>query len=421
MELLVVGVNHKKAPVELREKLAFDAKALAPALDALRAAVASTEEVILSTCNRVELYVVRDAGDADPLEAAARFLAAQRGHPVDEVRAVLYRHAGAEAVRHLFEVASSLDSMVVGETQIIAQVKQAYVAAKEAGHTGRVFNPLFQRALAVAKQVHSTTGIGERSVSVPSVAAKLAEKIFQELAGKRVLILGAGETGALTLAAMRERGVRDVTVVNRTVENACALAAEVGGTGHGLDELASELGRADIVIGCLSSERPVVGVDDVRAALKVRRNEPMFFIDIAVPRNVDAEVNRIDNVYLFNVDDLQGIVNQNLLEREREVAACAPLLETETEAVVRDLAVLDVRDVLTRLRASFEAVGDEELKRTLGKLASLTPEQRVEIEALVHRLVNKLLHEPTTRIKDEASNGHAQRLADLAARLFDLK
>jgi len=406
-------VNHKKAPVELREKLAFDAKTLPAALDVLRGAAASTEEVILSTCNRVEAYFL-GSGDEDVI---ARFLAAHHGRTVEEVRPVLYRHAGLGAVRHLFEVASSLDSMVVGETQIIAQVKQAYFAAKEAGHTGRVFNPLFQRALAVAKRIHSETGIVERSVSVPSVAARLAEKIFQGLAGRRVLVLGAGETGALTLAALRERGVRDVTVVNRTVERARGLAEEA----HGLEDLPAVLPRADIVIACLSCERPVLGPAEVRTALRARRNEPMFIIDIAVPRNVDPEVDHLDDAYLFNIDDLQETVNQNLLEREQEMARCAPLIEEEAGAAFRETATIDVQEVLTRLRSAFEAVGDEELKRTLARLESLSGSQREEVQALVHRIVSKLLHPPTTAIKTEAANGQAQRLIELASRLFDLK
>ncbi|MBI2933267.1 MAG: glutamyl-tRNA reductase [Planctomycetes bacterium] len=421
MEIVVVGVNHRKAPVELRERLAFDPKNLGGALEALRAAAGSSEQVILSTCNRVELYVVREGEDSDALEAAAAFLARQRGCAPEEVRPVLYSHAGSKAVRHLFEVTASLDSMVLGETQIIAQVKQSYLTAKEAGHTGRIFNPLFQRALAVAKRIHTTTSLGSGSVSVSSVAAKLAEKIFQDLAGKRVLILGAGETGALTLQAFRERGARDILVVNRTVETARTLAEQVGGTGHGLEELPVVLGRADIIIACLSVEQPIVRIADVRAALRTRRNEAMFFIDIAVPRAIEAEIDRLDNAYLFNIDDLQEIVSQNLLERERELTQCAPVVETETEAVMRELATLDIQHVLTTLRSTFEAVGAEELKRALGRMTSLAPEQREEVETLVHRLVNKFLHHPTTVLKEEAQNGLSPSLIELTSRLFRLK
>ncbi len=420
MHISVVGVNHRNAPVELREKLAIESAALASALDGLRSALHSSEEVIVSTCNRVELYLVTESA-GNVLEPVAAFLATNRRRPLEEVRPVLYCYTGEQAVRHLFEVTSSLDSMVLGETQIIAQVKQAYFVSKDAGHTGRIFNPLFQRALGAAKRIHSSTSIGERSVSVPSVAAKLAEKIFQELSGKRVLIVGAGETGALTLQAFRERGVRDVTVVNRSVAHARELAATIGGTGHGLDELAAVLPQADVVITCLAVEQPVIGMAEVRQALRVRRNTPIFFIDLGVPRNVDDRVDEFDNAYLYNVDDLQTVVSQNLLERQREVAECAPVIEEETASALQEIAQIDVQDILVKLRAAIEGIGDEELKRTLAKVPTLPEEQRREVEELVHRLVGKFLHSPTMVLKEEASNGHAPVLVRLIARLFDIK
>jgi glutamyl-tRNA reductase len=419
MQLFVVGVNHRRAAVEQRERLAFAPAEIASALDALRAALHSSEELILSTCNRVELYAVRDESTGPPQAEVAAFLAAAKRVPLADVEPVLYTHTGAEAIRHLFKVASSLDSMVLGETQIIAQVKEAYHAAKQAGHTGRVFNQLFQRALHVAKRVHSTTSIGDKNVSVPSVAARLAEKVFQDLSTKCALILGAGETGTLTLQTFKERGVGKILVVNRTLERAEELVARLGGHAQSLDHLASVLPIADIVIACLQTTDPIILPAMVQAALQVRRGEPMFFIDIAVPRNINPEVNRLDNVYLFNMDDLESIVNQNLVERTKEVSTVLPLIELEAATTLKDIELVDVEKVLVQLRAQCHEIGDDEMKRTLDRL-TLAPHQREEVEQMVRRVLNKVLHSPTTALKEEAHNGRSFTLIELALRLFGI-
>lgn len=420
MQLAIVGVNHTRAPLELRERLAFAPAELAAALSALRDALHSSEEVILSTCNRVELYLVRDEPSGPVDAAVASFLAASKGVPIDRVAPVLYAHTGADAVRHLFKVVSSLDSMVLGETQIIAQVKAAYQAARDAGRAGRVFNQLFQKALFVAKRVHSTTSIGDRNVSVPSVAARLAAKVFQDLSSKRVLILGAGDTGALTLQVFKERGVGDILVVNRTLDRAQELVARVGGHAQPLDQLPHLLPLADIVIACLQSQDFVIAPPLVSAALQSRRGEPMFFIDLAVPRNINPEVNRLDNVYLFNVDDLESIVNQNLVEREKEVARALPVIESEAAATLKDLELVDVERVLVELRRSCHDIGDAEMKRTLDRL-DLAAAQREEVEQLIRRILNKILHSPTTALKEEAHDGRSYTLVELALRLFGIR
>ncbi|MBV8880992.1 MAG: glutamyl-tRNA reductase, partial [Planctomycetaceae bacterium] len=328
MEISVTGLNHKRAPVELREKLAVAESALQAALAELQTSFSAQEMVILSTCNRVELYAVHDG--APPAAAAITDLLAKRhGVPSDALAPALYRHQGSDAVRHLFRVTSSLDSMVLGETQIIGQVKDAYLAAQAAGATGRVFNRLFQHALAVAKRVHTATSLGEKNVSVSSVAARLAEKIFQDLGRKRLVILGAGEMGELTVGAFRNRGVTQIHVVNRTLENARALADQYGGQAHALDELPRVLPLGDIVIACIRSDGYALGVEQVEAALAARRHDPMFLIDIAVPRNIHPGVNDIDNVYLYNIDNLEQIVQQNVVDREREVARSMPIVEEE--------------------------------------------------------------------------------------------
>lgn len=422
MELSIIGLNHRVAPVEVREKLAFDEARLAEALAGVRRATGAAEAVILSTCNRVEIYAARPEASVDEVTLAARWLASHHGVPEEAVATVLYRHEGLEAVRHLYRVTAGLDAMVLGETQIIAQVKEAYQKAKEAGHTGRVFNVLFQRALHVAKQIHATTGIGRRNISVPSVAARLAEKVFQDLARRRIAIVGAGETGELTLAAFRDRGASAPLVVNRTLEHAERLAARYGGRAEPLDRLDAALAEADIVITCLTGSEFRVAPESIRAAMRARRNEPMVVIDLGVPRNVHPEVHRIENVYLFNIDDLESIAARNLSERERDLERCLPIIDLEAEQTLADLGEGELIGLVTRLRASLHAVGDEELQKSLERLGTLPPEQRAEVEYLVRRVINKLLHNPTLAIKEAARGvGESAKFLEAVARLFKLK
>ncbi len=419
MEIKVTGLNHKRAPVELREKLAVDDARLQSALADLQKSLAARELVILSTCNRVELYSVHDA--EPPTDAAmAEFLAARHAVPAGQLAPALYHHQGTEAVRHLFRVTSSLDSMVLGETQIIGQVKDAYLAAQSAGATGRVFNRLFQQALAVAKRVHTATSLGEKNVSVPSVTSRLAEKIFQDLARKRLVIIGAGEMGELTVAAFRNRGVTQIHVVNRSIENARTVAEKHGGQAHALDDLAQVLPLGDIVIACIRADNYVLDVERVEAALAARRHDPMFLIDIAVPRNIHPEVNEIDNVYLFNIDNLEQIVQQNLVDREREVARCTPLVEEEVQSFWKDMTPPDVTSILTQLRERLHLIGDEEVRRTLGKLNGLSDPQKQEVQELSRRIVNKILHPPSEALREAGADSGSRTILELVRKLFGL-
>jgi glutamyl-tRNA reductase len=419
MEIFVTGLNHKRAPVELREKLAVDDATIQTALVELQKSFSAQEMVILSTCNRVELYSVHE-GEAPAPGAVTELLARRHGVPAETLAPALYHHQGTDVVRHLFRVASSLDSMVLGETQIIGQVKDAYLAAQAAGATGRVFNRLFQQALAVAKRVHTTTSLGEKNVSVPSVASRLAEKIFQDLARKRLVIIGAGEMGELTVGAFRNRGVTQIHVVNRSLENAQALARQHGGQAHTLDELPKVLPLGDIVIACIRADNYVLNVDLVEAALAARRHDPMFLIDIAVPRNIHPEVNEIDNVYLFNIDNLEQIVQQNVIEREREVARCMPLVEEETQAFWKDMTPPDVTLLLTQLRERLHSIGEEELKRTLGKLNGLSEAQKQEVQELPRRIVNKILHPPSETLRSAGADSSSRTIIELVRKLFGI-
>jgi glutamyl-tRNA reductase len=310
--------------------------------------------------------------------------------------------------------------MVVGETQIIGQVKDAYLAARAAGATGRVFNRLFQQALAVAKRIHTTTSLGEKNVSVSSVAARLAEKIFQDLSKKRLVILGAGEMGELTVGAFRARGVTQIHVVNRSLENARALADQVGGQAHSLEDLPRVLPLGDIVIACIRSDTYALHVEQVEAALAARRHDPMFLIDIAVPRNIHPGVNEIDNVYLYNIDNLEQIVQQNVVDREREVARSLPIVEEEAQTFWKEMTPADVTLLLTQLREKMHALGDEELKRTLGKLNGLSESQKQEVQELTRRIVNKVLHPPSEMLRSAGIDTTSRPLSEIIRKLFGL-
>lgn len=419
MDITVTGLSHRRAPVELREKLAVDAAALSSALGELRGRLGAAELVLLSTCNRVELYAVHEDAAPEP-GAVAEILGRRHGVAAERLLPALYRHAGPDAVRHLFSVASSLDSMVLGETQIIGQVKDAYQAALEAGSTGRVFNRLFQHALHVAKRVHSTTSLGEKNVSVPSVAARMAEKIFQDLRAKRLVIIGAGEMGEVTLGAFRARGVTRIHVVNRTLENARELAGRHGGQAHALEELSKVLPLGDIVLSCIRSDGYVLGAGEIEAAMKARRGEPVFLMDIAVPRNIHPLANDLENVYLFNIDDLQTIVQQNLVEREREVERCRPLVEEELQVFLREVTPPDVGALLVQLRERLHALGEEEVRRTLGKLNGLSEEQKGEVGELSRRIINKILHAPQEALRGSGLDPGSHSIIELIRKLFGI-
>jgi glutamyl-tRNA reductase len=415
MEILVTGISHRRAPVELREKLAVDPEILPEALGGLRRDLGAEEMVILSTCNRVEIYSVHE-GAPPGLPQVAALVAARHGVSPHVLEPALYRHQGPEAVRHLFRVASSLDSMVLGEPQITGQVKDAYLAAKEAGATGRVFNRLFQQANHVAGRIRSSTSIGEKNVSVPSVAARMAERIFQGFSTKRLVVVGAGEMADLTVGAFRARGVARVHVVNRTLENARSLADRSGGEAHTLDELAKVLSLGDIVISCIRSETFVITVEDVESAMRARQREPMFLMDLSVPRNIHPQVNEIDNVYLFNIDDLQAIVQQNLVEREKEVERCMPLVEEETRVFLREMTPPDMTALMAQISERVHALLEEEV----GRMNGLSEEQRDRVREVNRRVVNKMLHPLFEALRGRAFDGSSHTVTELVRKLFGL-
>ncbi len=410
MKFLLTGLNHRNAPVELRERVAIPPEDLPDALQALRAWPHVQEAMIVSTCNRVELCVAY-AGEAPP--DLVTFFAERFPVPTAELRAHLYQHRDSEAVRHLFRVSASLDSMVVGEPQILGQVKEAFAAARAAGVVGSELERLMQSAFQVAKRVRTETAIGSSSVSIASVAVDLALKIFGSLAGKRVLLVGAGKMGELAVRHLLRQGASSITVSNRTQERAEKLAQSFGGTVLPYGELLTRAGEADIVITSTGAHEFVFRREDGARLLHKRRGKPMFFIDIAVPRDVDPEMNRVDGVFLYDIDDLQGVAANNLADRSREAMRAEQLVQQEVQSFSRQAQVLDAVPTLIALQGNIEAMRQAELRRAAGRLESLTPAQRQAVEALTRGLANKFLHGPLQAMRAAAREGDGERLSVL--------
>ncbi|GIX46580.1 MAG: glutamyl-tRNA reductase [Candidatus Tectimicrobiota bacterium] len=418
MTVAVVGLSHKTAPVAVRERLAFPESQLhAPLQQFQDEAIA--ELVILSTCNRVELYLETP----DPQAAFAscvRFLAAYHHLAPETFASYLYHLQEAEAVRHLFRVAASLDSMVVGEPQILGQVKAAYLAAQAAGRTGTVLSQLFARALGVGKAVRSETGISDHPVSVSYAAVELARRIFANLAQRTVLVLGAGDMAALTVRHLRAQGVQQVFVTSRTPARAARLAQELDAKAIPLEAFPAHLPQTDIVISSTSAPQPLIDRAMVQEAMRLRRGEPMFFIDIAVPRDVDPAVNTLENVFLYDIDDLQGVVEANRRQRQQAAAAAEDIVWREVRQFQQWLAARDLAPTITALRQRAELIRRAELERILPRLGHLDERQRRLVEALSSAIVNKLLHTPTVNLKRAAGDPRVRDYVQLLTRLFDL-
>ena len=419
MHLVVVGISHRTAPLELRERLAFDDEQAAGVARRLLDEEPITEAVALSTCNRTELYLF--AGDTLAAEQAAfRHLAEYADVDAVDLRAASYSSSGEAAVTHLFRVASSLDSMVVGEDQILAQVKDAYRLACGSGCTGTVFNRLFRHAIEVGKRTRTETGIGARPVSVSSAAVELAGQVLGKLDRRTVLVLGAGETSELTVRYLQSRGVSAILVANRTYEAAEELAARCGGRAVRFEDLERHLEAADIVISSTASPGYVLDRGQVERALHRRRGRPMFLIDIAVPRDLDPDINRIENAFLYDIDDLQEVVERNRGEREREALRAERIVAEELERMNEWLAGLEVAPTIAELRDAVDDIRERELRRLGTRLDDLSADQRRQVEVLTTSIVNKILHEPTVRLKEVATQPDAYIYVETLRRLFGL-
>jgi glutamyl-tRNA reductase len=409
MKFLLTGINHKTAPVELREQLAIPSARLAEATRSLLAHPGVSEAMIVSTCNRVELL----AAYQESLPDMAAFFDEHFSVAPAELHPHLYQHRDSEAVRHLFRVASSLDSMVVGEPQILGQVKESYTIARALGAVRSQLDRLLQSAFSVAKKVRTETQIGSSSVSIASVAVDLSRKIFGSLEGKRVLLVGAGKMSELAARHLLQQGASSILVTNRTEERAARLARNFNGRVIPFAELHARAAEADIVITSTGSADFLFRREHGAALLHRRKGRPMFFVDIAVPRDVDPEMNRVDGVFLYDIDDLQTVAASNMADRSREATSAERIIAEEVARFARRASALDVVPVLVGLQQSVESMRQAELRKAQARLQGLTAEQLAAVETLTRGLANKFLHLPLQALREAAQQGDAARVETL--------
>ena len=418
MRLLAVGLSHRTAPVDLRERVDFARIGLAEALAALAAQGIGSEAVVLTTCNRAEVYLVADSDSAQ--DSVARFFSGYHNVDHAEIAAHLYSHKGAAAARHLFRVAAGLDSLVVGEPQILGQVKTAYAVAQKGRFTGAVTNRLFHSAFSTGKRVRSETGLGEGAVSVSYAAIGLAKKIFGNLKGLGVLILGAGEMAKLTGIHLQAHKVRPVTIVSRTLQTAEGLARQLDGRALPWSELDAAIAAADIVVTATGAAEPVLSRQLIEQVMQRRRSRPLFLIDIAVPRDVEPLVGDVDQVFLYNIDDLQSIVRENLAHRSGELAQAEAIVDEEVQKFVTWLQSREIVPTVVALRQRFETIRKAELERLAPRLSGLPPEARARVDDVTRLIVEKLLLAPTEQLKSVSDEALVVTYADALNRLFGL-
>jgi glutamyl-tRNA reductase len=402
MAFNILGINHKTAPVALREKVAFSEDRLVAALNTLRQENGVTEVVILSTCNRTEVYWSGSASGAE----LSQWLEKHHGNDLD-LAPSLYNHQESRAVEHAFSVASGLDSMVLGEAQILGQLKDAYRVAQETGSTGPVLNKLFQAAFSAAKRVRSETRIGANAVSLASATVSLARRVYSDLSAHSALLIGAGEMNALTARHFMSAGVKRMVIANRTLERAQTLAAGINAHAVGLSDLDKELAQADIVISCTGSPTPLVSKHAVEAAIRARRRRPIFMVDMAVPRDIEAEVADLEDVYLFSIDDLQQLVDENMQQREVAAGGARLVIAEEVNRFLTESRAQDAGPAIRALRQQAEGIRQQTVEQARRMVASGKSTDEV-IEYLANTLTNRLLHTPTQALRQ------ASELADLA-------
>ena len=413
MALIVAGVNHRTAPIEVREKLTYSGAARAKLLDELRSAPFLTEAALLSTCNRTEAYIV--AGEDSVGLIRDRF-SEQLGA---DVSPFLYVRHDREAASHLFKVTSGLDSMIIGEAQIQGQVRDAWTSSRES--TGAALNRLFQHAQLVGSRVREETGIGRGAASVSSAAVQLARKIFGSLNGRRAMVLGAGDVAAIALECLRSEGVRLAIVANRTYEKAEALAREHDAVAMNYDECWDDLRNVDLLVCSTASPRAVVRIEHVAPAMRARGDRPLCILDLALPRDVEANVGELENVFLYDLDDLAAAASANLDSRKEDVPAAESIIAFEVEKYWQWLAGLAAVPVVTEFRSHMNRVREEELSLALRRIEGLSDEQVKGLENFSRSLMNKFLHEPTVRLRAAAANGRGLGVVDVAKYLFALE
>ena len=420
MHIIVVGLSYNTAPLEIREKVAFAPNRIELPLRELVTLPDIAEAIILSTCNRVETYAATH-DIAGGIARIKRFLADFHDMPFDLLEPHLYGLHGEDAIRHVFRVASSLDSMVMGEPQILGQVKSAYGYAAEYKTSGIILNRFMHKAFSVAKRVRTETRIASSAVSVAFAAVELAKKIFDDLSDKTVMLIGAGEMGELAAKHFINSGVRGVLVANRTFERGEKLAAEFDGRAVIFEDLFDHLHKADIVLSSTGAPQHIIKSKQVAETMRRRKLKPMFFIDIAVPRDIDPKVNELENVYLYNTDDLQGIVEYNLRQRAAEAEKAEDIVNQEIGQFFTWISALEVTPTIIALRSRFEEIRKAELARTVTGWKDLQPEQEKRLEALTGAIISKLLHNPISVLKQNRQGNRNDLYIDALRQLFDLK
>lgn len=419
MEIIVLGLNHKTAPVEVRERLDFKTEDLGKALSQAQALPSLKENMIVSTCNRVELYAVSREAEKAVFELKT-FLSQFHRLPLKEFEDTLYLHTGSEAVQHVFRVASSLDSMVVGEPQILGQIKSAYEIAVHQKTTGVVLHRLLHGAFRVAKRVRTETQIGSSGVSVSSVAVDLAQKIFETLEEKIVLLIGAGEMCELAAQHLISGGVGQVLVTNRTYERALSLAEKFKGRAVRFEEIYLGVKGADIVISATDSRRYVLEHDQVSRIMRERKQKPLFFIDIADPRDIDPRINDLENVYLYNIDHLQKVANDHIQNREMEAKKAESIVQQEVSKFVGWYQSLGFTPTIMALGKKLEEIRQKELEKTLARLPDLSEREKNSLDAMTSAIIGKILHDPLSFLKGVKENGRADFYLDAIQTLFQL-
>ena len=422
MLVQVVGCSHHDTSIALRERLAFTPEQTREALDHWRRVFPGVEAVLLSTCNRVEIYAATERDTAPTLEQIAKFLARFHGLDPADVLEHLYQYNEEPAVQHLFTVAASLDSMVLGEPQILAQVKQAYQVATEQDNTGPLLHAAFQAALRVARRVASETAIHQRRVSVPSVAvADFARHIFERFDDKQTLVIGGGEMAEETLHYLEAEGVGPITVVNRHFDRAAELARRWHGQAVPWEQLSQALAAADLVVSTTAAGQPIVTREQFAAVEAQRLARPLLILDLAVPRDFEPSIGDLADVYLYSIDDLQSACRRNRMQRDKELPAAMHIVDQETARFMAEMYHRAVSPVIERLRFGWQRPKEDELQRLLNKLSELDDRAKDEIRHSFDRLVNKLLHPPLESLRDESRDGVPRGLLDALSRLFQLK
>jgi glutamyl-tRNA reductase len=419
IRIVNIGMNHETAPVELRECLAKEPENTSLALTSMRELQSIKEGMFLSTCNRVEALCTTENPN-DARQSIVALMSQIGGISEHNFSSNLYTFEDMEAVKHIFRVASSLDSMAMGEPQILGQIKDAYFQATREKTSGVILNRLMHKAFHVAKRVRTETGISDSAISISYAAVELAKKIFHDLSGKKVLLIGAGEMAELAARHLLSNGVESLTVANRTFDRAVQVAESFHGNAVSFEEIGSQLLEVDIVITSTASPDYVISHDQVKGSLRKRRNRPLFFIDIAVPRDVEPRVNDLENIYLYDIDDLKGVIKVNVARREQEAVKAERIVQEEVIKFERWLKTLEVVPTIISIKEKAEAIRQAELSKSLGNVEKLTPTQMEMVETLTRSITEKIINDPILVLKRKADRPSKDSYLDITRKLFDL-